>query len=627
MGNGSRWEFSAKSLLADQLGIEFGGLRGNGGPTEFLFSAFAPRFSHLFAQCRIDHEFIDSGGEIAGEFGGSERFEGTFSHLLQRDEITGLPMDDDLLDSAHGAGYDRGLAGHGFQVNDAKRLVNRRTAKDSRVGVQLIDGRLVDHLLNPDHAGSLGGIDSGLHLGGDGWCIWSSGTEDHLEIRIHVFDGVDKMDDPLLPRDTSNKQNKRHFWIDAITNQRVRDRHLPVFVEIDAVVDRVKPIVGHIKEPLYVGPGFAGYRHDRISHLNGGFFKPACEIVTTPKLLPLPRPERFQGMNGEHHGNAVVEFRKNTGPVSIPSMTVNKVGIDVRRIEIRASLNRPEYGVQGLGTRIAAGVEPEPKDAQMIECRILIPKCAHLDIHQFGEFATEVIDMNAGTAIDVGGVFVAKKKRFHDVFFQNGFGLRNRAWKRTGAWTSVRPSGPAVPLPDYKLETIPGSSNMDYESLQDLYIHTLKDLYSAEKQILRALPKIAKHASSPHLRDALEKHREETRMQAERLEQILERHGKGTRGARCKGMEGILEEGEDWLAEDASPDVMDAGIISQAQHVEHYEIAGYGAVRTFANMLGFVEDETLLSETLQEEGNADKKLTALSEKINVLAKQHEAAQT
>ena len=166
---------------------------------------------------------------------------------------------------------------------------------------------------------------------------------------------------------------------------------------------------------------------------------------------------------------------------------------------------------------------------------------------------------------------------------------------------------------------------MDYETLQDLYLHELKDLYSAEKQILRALPKMAKHASSPELRQAFEKHLQETRIHAERLEQIFERHGKATRGTKCKGIEGIIEEGEEWLDENAQADVMDAGIISGAQRVEHYEIAGYGCARTYANLLGHRQDEELLSQTLHEEAETDKKLTSLAEKINVQAREHEMA--
>ena len=165
---------------------------------------------------------------------------------------------------------------------------------------------------------------------------------------------------------------------------------------------------------------------------------------------------------------------------------------------------------------------------------------------------------------------------------------------------------------------------MDYQSLQELYIRELKDLHSAEKQIVRALSKVAKHASSPRLREAVEKHREETRVQGERLEQILDRLGKSTRGSKCRGMEGILEEAEDWMSEDADANVMDAGLISQLQRVEHYEIAGYGSVRAYANLLGFKEDVDLLSATLEEEGEADKKLTAAAEEINMRAKVEEA---
>jgi len=166
---------------------------------------------------------------------------------------------------------------------------------------------------------------------------------------------------------------------------------------------------------------------------------------------------------------------------------------------------------------------------------------------------------------------------------------------------------------------------MDYESLQDLYLHELKDLYSAEKQIFRALPKMIKHASSPQLKAALEDHREKTRVHAERLEKIFEQHGKSTRGAKCKGIEGILEEGDDWMSEDAHPEVMDAGIISSAQRVEHYEIAAYGCARTYANLLGNREDENLLNQTIHEEGEADKKLTTIAERINVKAREHQHA--
>jgi len=167
---------------------------------------------------------------------------------------------------------------------------------------------------------------------------------------------------------------------------------------------------------------------------------------------------------------------------------------------------------------------------------------------------------------------------------------------------------------------------MKLESLQDLLIHELKDLYSAETQIVKALPKMAKAASSEELRTAFEEHLEETKKQVERLEQIFERLGTSARGKKCKGMEGLLEEGKEIIEEDGEDMVKDAALISAAQHVEHYEIAGYGCARTFASLLGQEEIAELLQETLDEEGAADKKLTEIAESaINVEAAhaQHE----
>ena len=161
---------------------------------------------------------------------------------------------------------------------------------------------------------------------------------------------------------------------------------------------------------------------------------------------------------------------------------------------------------------------------------------------------------------------------------------------------------------------------MKLESLQDLLIHELKDLYSAETQIVKALPKMAKAASSEELRTAFEEHLEETKKQVERLEQIFERLGTSARGKKCKGMEGLLEEGKEIIEEDGEDMVKDAALISAAQHVEHYEIAGYGCARTFASLLGQEEIAELLQETLDEEGAADKKLTEIAESaINVEA--------
>lgn len=162
---------------------------------------------------------------------------------------------------------------------------------------------------------------------------------------------------------------------------------------------------------------------------------------------------------------------------------------------------------------------------------------------------------------------------------------------------------------------------MDYETLHDLYLRELKDIYSAEKKILRALPKAGRHARSPQLKEAIEKHTEETRMHIDRLEDIFERLGKSPRGGKCKSIEGIIEEAEDWMDEEALRDVMDAGIISALQRVEHYEIAVYGCLRTYATLLHHPEDEGLLQETLNEEADTDKALTLLAKQINVQARE------
>ena len=161
---------------------------------------------------------------------------------------------------------------------------------------------------------------------------------------------------------------------------------------------------------------------------------------------------------------------------------------------------------------------------------------------------------------------------------------------------------------------------MKLETLKDLYIHELKDLYSAEKQLIKALPKMAKAASNAKLKAGFEKHLEETKEHVARLEKILGTHNQTTRGPRCKGMEGLLKEGTEMIEEEADEEVRDAGLISAAQRVEHYEIAGYGCARTYAELLGDKEGCKILQTTLDEEGATDKALTelALSE-INVAA--------
>jgi ferritin-like metal-binding protein YciE len=161
---------------------------------------------------------------------------------------------------------------------------------------------------------------------------------------------------------------------------------------------------------------------------------------------------------------------------------------------------------------------------------------------------------------------------------------------------------------------------MKIDSLQKLFVEELRDLYSAENQILKALPKMKKAATSPELKAAFEKHLGETKGQVERLETIFENLGQKPKGKTCKAMEGLVEEGSELMKEDIEPAVLDAGLIAAAQRVEHYEMAGYGTVRTYARLLKNKQAEKLLQATLEEEAATDEALNELAESsINLQA--------
>jgi ferritin-like metal-binding protein YciE len=161
---------------------------------------------------------------------------------------------------------------------------------------------------------------------------------------------------------------------------------------------------------------------------------------------------------------------------------------------------------------------------------------------------------------------------------------------------------------------------MSMDSLKDLYVDELKDLYNAENQLMKALPKMAKKASAPELKRAFQEHLGQTKTHVNRLEQIFEVLDEKPTGKTCVAMKGLIEEGKEIIDEDGDESVLDAALISAAQRVEHYEIAGYGVVRTFASLLGEDDAAELLQETLDEEGETDKKLTAIAEEnINVEA--------
>ena len=161
---------------------------------------------------------------------------------------------------------------------------------------------------------------------------------------------------------------------------------------------------------------------------------------------------------------------------------------------------------------------------------------------------------------------------------------------------------------------------MKLETLKDLYVQELKDLYSAETQIIKALPKMVRASTNKQLARGFQAHLAQTKEHATRLEKILKGHDQSTRGPKCKGMEGFLKEGAEMIEEDAEDEVRDAGLISAAQRVEHYEMAGYGCARTYAELLGDRQGAQLLQTTLTEESDTDKKLSKLAESvINVAA--------
>lgn len=161
---------------------------------------------------------------------------------------------------------------------------------------------------------------------------------------------------------------------------------------------------------------------------------------------------------------------------------------------------------------------------------------------------------------------------------------------------------------------------MKLKSLDDLFLHEVKDIYSAEKQLVQALPKMAKTASAPQLKRAFEEHLQQTMQHVQRLEDIFTKLDEKPGRMKCKGMEGLIEEGEELIKEDADPSVKDAALIGAAQRVEHYEIAAYGTARTFAQQLNYNDIADLLQQTLDEESETDEKLTALAENgINLQA--------
>jgi ferritin-like metal-binding protein YciE len=168
-------------------------------------------------------------------------------------------------------------------------------------------------------------------------------------------------------------------------------------------------------------------------------------------------------------------------------------------------------------------------------------------------------------------------------------------------------------------QLLTGTIDVEFDSLRDLYIRELRDLYSAEHQLVEALPKMSQAAHSRGLKNAFQAHLKETRGHVKRLETIFSAMGLPPKEEKCKAMAGLVAEGNEWTEEKATAGVMDAGLIAAARRVEHYEMAGYGCVRNYAKLLGESNAAQLLQQTLNEEGGADRKLTELAKQINIRA--------
>jgi ferritin-like metal-binding protein YciE len=176
---------------------------------------------------------------------------------------------------------------------------------------------------------------------------------------------------------------------------------------------------------------------------------------------------------------------------------------------------------------------------------------------------------------------------------------------------------------ELKTHTVMPSDSL--ETLHDLFVHELRDLYDAENQLMKALPLMSQAAQSPELKRAFDTHLRETKEQARRIEQVFQGLGEKPSGKSCKAMQGLIAEAKELLEEDADPDVMDAALIVAAQKVEHYEIAGYGSVCTFGRVLGYNDATEILKETVAEEERTDKLLTGIAEKLNPEAKSADEA--
>jgi hypothetical protein len=390
-------------------------LSGDGAPGEGFFDTLAAGFAHGAGLDGIIEDVEELCGEGAGELVGVCGKSGD-GVLFKGDEAAGDAFDDDLQDAACGAGDDGGVASHGFEIDDAEGLVDRGAAEDGAVAVELDGGGAGEHFFDPDDVGvSLaGGLDFCAHLGGNFGSVGGTGAENDLSIRGEIREGIDEVGDAFLAGDAAEEEDVGAGGVDAVFGEGGGVGGGLVLVEIDAVVDDVDAVgvdVGIGAED--VGLGALGDGDDGVGGVDGGVLHPRREGVTAAELLGFPGAEGLEGVGGEDVGGAVEFSGEESGHGDVPGVGVDDVdgeGLDLEEVEAEGFQRGGEFlrwalGEDGPGL-LSANVE-------VGVVGVLIAPAVDLDVDGAGEFAAEVFDVDAGAAVDGGGIFAGHQANTH----------------------------------------------------------------------------------------------------------------------------------------------------------------------------------------------------------------------
>ena len=355
------------------------------------------------------------------------RLERTLIHLVDGNQKSRFTIDHDFLDAANGGGDDGRFARHRFEIDDPERLVNGRTAENGGVRIEIADGLLVDHLVDPDDPGAFGlhFLDGFFHFRSDLRRIRGTGAQHDLKAGIHPLDRANQMNDAFLAGDSSDEEQVGLGGIDAVLRQSRGGVGLSIFFEIDSVVNHVQPLRPDFEQAFDIRPGVAGNGDDRIRHFQGGLLDPEREIVSTAELFAFPGPEGLERMDRNNQRQAVIHLRQNPAEMAVPGMAMDQIGLDPGRVKIGATPDRAEDGLQRRRTGKIRRIEIEPSDGKIAVIDFLVTKASNLDRHRPGELAREIIDVDPRSAINVRRIFVREEERLHEGL------LIVRATKRT----------------------------------------------------------------------------------------------------------------------------------------------------------------------------------------------------